>query len=96
MRPGIGRNASCALGDCLPSRPKGRSWPRELWFSIYSCIQGVCSTVCAHVHVHTHMFHSSLSAPWVAQDGTLRTWNWREGRELDTHHCSAGEVRVCD
>ena len=21
MRPGIGRNASCALGDCLTSRP---------------------------------------------------------------------------
>ena len=36
-RPGIGRNASCASGDCLTSRPKGRSWPRELWFSIYSC-----------------------------------------------------------
>ena len=26
-----------ALGDCLSSRPKGHSWPRELWFSIYSC-----------------------------------------------------------
>ena len=37
MRPGIGRNTSCALGDCLTSRPKGRSRPRELWFSIYSC-----------------------------------------------------------
>ena len=37
MRPGIGRNASCAVGDCLTSRPKGRSQPRELWFLIYSC-----------------------------------------------------------
>ena len=27
----------CASGDCLTSRPKGRSWPRELWFSIYPC-----------------------------------------------------------
>jgi hypothetical protein len=32
MRPGIGRNASCALGDCSTSRPKGCSQPRELWF----------------------------------------------------------------
>ena len=37
MRPGIGRNTSCALGDCLTSRPKGHSQPGELWFSIYSC-----------------------------------------------------------
>ena len=34
MRPGI---VSCALGDCLTSRPKGRSRPRESWFLIYSC-----------------------------------------------------------
>ena len=32
------RNVSCASGDCLTSRPKGCSRPRELWFSIYSCI----------------------------------------------------------
>ena len=37
MRPGIGQNASCALGDYLTSRPKGCSRPRELWLSIYSC-----------------------------------------------------------
>jgi len=36
MRPGIGWDTSCALGDCLRSRPKGRSQPRKLWFSIYS------------------------------------------------------------
>ena len=36
MRPGIGRNASCAVGDCLTSRPKGRSQPGELCFSISS------------------------------------------------------------
>ena len=45
--PGIGRNVSCALGDCLTSRPKGRSRPRELWFLIYSCI----CTCTVHVHV---------------------------------------------
>ena len=38
MTPGIGRNASCALGDYLTSRPEGRSRPRELWFSIYLCL----------------------------------------------------------
>ena len=27
MRPGIGRNASCALGDCVTSHPEG---PREV------------------------------------------------------------------
>ena len=43
MRPGIGRNASCALGDCLTPRPKGRSWPRELWFLIYSCTLNLSS-----------------------------------------------------
>ena len=32
MRPGIGRNASCASGDWLTSRPKGCSQPRQLWF----------------------------------------------------------------
>ena len=42
MRPGIGQNASCAVGDCLTSRPKGRLRPRELWFSIYSC-SGHCT-----------------------------------------------------
>ena len=42
MRPGIGQNASCALGDCSTSRPEGCSWPRELWFSIYSCTILMC------------------------------------------------------
>ena len=28
---GIGQNASCAVGDCLTSRPKGCLRPRELW-----------------------------------------------------------------
>ena len=38
MRPCIGQNVSCALGDCLTStcRPKGHLRPWELWFSIYS------------------------------------------------------------
>jgi len=30
MRPGSGRNVSCASGDCLASRPEGHSQPREL------------------------------------------------------------------
>ena len=34
----------CTLGDCLTSRPKGRSRPRELWFLIYSC-------TCVYIHV---------------------------------------------
>ena len=42
---------TCALGDCLTSRPKGRSRPRELWFSIYSCT--LLPTKWTHVHVHT-------------------------------------------
>ena len=43
MRPGIGRNASCALSDWLTSRPGGCSQPRELSFSdilIYMYISG--------------------------------------------------------
>ena len=32
MRPGIGRNASCATDDWLTSRPMGCSQPRESWF----------------------------------------------------------------
>ena len=38
MRPGIGQNVSCELGDCLTSRPEGRSRPRELWFSCGTCM----------------------------------------------------------
>ena len=44
------KNASCALGDCLTSRPEGQSPPRE-----YSC-------TCTHsVHVCT-----CTCTPWVA------------------------------
>ena len=50
MRPGIGQNVSCTLGDCLTSRPEGHSWPRELWFSIYSCPSPSPSPM--HVIVH--------------------------------------------
>ena len=46
----------CTLGDCLISRPKGRSRPRELWFSIYSCTFmymsaciGICTYTCLRV-----------------------------------------------
>ena len=51
MRPGIGRNVSCALGDCFTSRPKSRLWSRELWFSIYSC-----TYVYIHIHVGVHVW----------------------------------------
>ena len=46
---------SCTVGDCLISRPKGRSRPRELWFSIYSCsISGETNQITV-VHVTDHM-----------------------------------------
>ena len=44
-----------ALGDCLTSRPKGRSRPREWWFSIYSCTTHSHSThPLSHTHTRTH------------------------------------------
>ncbi len=53
MRPGIGRNASCASGDCLTSRPKGCSRPRE--FSIYSWYHSATLHEAVHlVFTHTH------------------------------------------
>ena len=52
MGPGIGQNASCAVGDCLTSRPKGRLWPRELWFLIYSC---TCTCYCMYRSMHVHV-----------------------------------------
>ena len=50
MRPGIGGNLSCTLGDCLISRPKDCLQSRELWFFdiimcndyMYKCIGAVC------------------------------------------------------
>ena len=57
MRPGIGRNVSCAVGDCLTSRPKGRSGPQELWFSIYSCMLThvpTCTYTCMYMYVHMY------------------------------------------
>ena len=56
-------NASCALGDCLTSRPEGCSQPRELWFSIYSCTWAsgsvqvymyVCFTICGWFREQPH------------------------------------------
>ena len=64
MRPGIGQNTSCALGDCLTSRPKGCSRPRELWFSIYSC---ACCTCTVHVHVYMYyVYVPSVTIPFQA------------------------------
>ena len=40
-------HTSCALGDCLTSRPEGQSRPRELWFSIYSCVH----VIRPHLHI---------------------------------------------
>ena len=54
---------SCALGDCLTSRPKGHSRPRELWFSIYSCI-GCCGP--------THPSHPMTSSTTSASRYTCR------------------------
>ena len=49
MRPGIGQNASCTVGDRLRSRPKGRSWPRELWFLIHTHVcTCTCTCTCAY------------------------------------------------
>ena len=36
---GIGKNVSCTLGDSLSSNVRADyEQPRELWFSIYSCM----------------------------------------------------------
>jgi len=37
MRPGIGRNVSCASGDCLTSRPKGLWSCRSQFINLF-CI----------------------------------------------------------
>ena len=56
MRPGIGQNVSCALGDCLTSRPEEHLQPRELWFSIYSC-EGTLNQYTLQPAVHIlHMY----------------------------------------
>ena len=59
MRPGIGQNMSCSLGNCLTFRNEGHSWPRKLWFSIYSCTC-ICTMaitiITIHVHVHVYMY----------------------------------------
>ena len=41
MRPGIGRNTSCALGDCIPCTCR----PEEVWFLgsfMTACIIAIC------------------------------------------------------
>ena len=69
MRPGIGRNVSCALGDCLTSRPKGHSWPRELWFLIYSCTHVLTFTnykskyMYLNIHWSLTLSHTLFSMP---------------------------------
>ena len=58
MRPGIGRNASCALGDCLTSIGlRGCSQPRELWFFdilMYS-VCTYCIHACTYTFIHVHV-----------------------------------------
>ena len=44
MRPGIGRNASCAMSDWLTSRPGGCLQPRELWFTDFLMYMYIWST----------------------------------------------------
>ena len=58
------------------SEPKGRSWPRELWFSIYSCViqssthihkTGVDVVIVACVVVRVEL-HSGILATAINQD----------------------------
>ena len=65
MRPDIGRNASCALDDCLTSRPKGRLWPRELWFSIYSC---TCTCICYSIQTYVYTCRAHSGPVYMCSD----------------------------
>ena len=47
---------TCTVGDCLTSLPKDRSWPRKLWFLIYSYII-VHATQRARVSLHHCRVH---------------------------------------
>ena len=50
----------CAVGDCLTSKPKGCSRPRELWFPIYSC--------------STYMQYKCMSTSKLLAVGTWLSW----------------------
>ena len=52
MRPGIGRNVSCASGDWLTSRPKGCSQPRELWFFDIELDTNTCCSRLERIKLH--------------------------------------------
>ena len=74
MWPGIVRNVSCALGDCLTSRPEGHSRPRESWFPLHMTVSTAsymymymymymyihCEPVAMDVHVHVHVYYMCM------------------------------------
>ena len=79
MRPGVGRNASCALklGDCLNLGLRARSRPRELWFSIYSRsnnheLPSVAPMLCVRKYIETI---SILGSPEDCILLPLKIWN---------------------
>ena len=55
MRPGIGRNVSCTLGDYLSSRPEGNSWPRLGSQSIHVYLH-VCTHTIAEVEYQATLY----------------------------------------
>ena len=59
----MARQDACTSGDCLASRPKGCSRPRELWFSIRTMYICVVLIYCASSYGYTpHLWQSfSLS-----------------------------------
>ena len=87
MRPGIGRNTSCASGDCLTSRPEGRSWPRKLWFSIYSC---------ACVHFPYFSTDGSETTSCLCDHPGLLPWSPRETETGEQPLDTGGEEEDSD
>ena len=103
MRPGIGRNASCAMGDWLTSRPKGCSQPRELWFFdilmyealIYAHHFHCCRSCNSEYSIICHLLcmHAAFS--------TRSNWNrvvpmvlWEEGRHVRVWGVTENECTV--
>ena len=66
MRPGIGRNASCALSDWLTSRPGGCSQPRELWFS--DILMSVYMYVCLYRYIEVFRSTHAEIRPVASKD----------------------------
>ena len=78
MRPGIGQNMSCTLGDCLTSRLEGCLQPRKLWFSMY-------------VHVLITVHNSILLNCLTRNTGSLGMDNIIAHEEL---RVSGGQVKI--